>query len=110
MTECLKIVHFTGNFSYLSNSMLLRGLILQRQSTIFLITSRIYANPHLLCTILERDMISTCIFPNCVYNVRLKALSDSVKFSRRLMQKSLDLLSCDLTTSKDQSYRAESEC
>ena len=101
MTECLKIVHFTGNFSYLSNSMLLRGLILQRQSTIFLITSRIYANPHLLCTILERDMMS--IFPHCVKNVRVQALSDSVKFSRR--QKILDLLSCDLTTSKDQSYR-----
>ena len=32
-----------------------------------------------------------------------------VNFSRRLMQKVLDLLSCDLTTSKDQSYRAESE-
>ena len=50
------------------------------------------------------------IFPNCVKkNVRAQALSDSVKLSRRLMQKILDLLSCDLTTSKDQSYRAESE-
>ena len=47
------------------------------------------------------------IFPNCVKTVRIQALSDSVKFSRRLMQKILDLLSCDLTTSKDQSYRAE---
>ena len=33
-------------------------------------------------------------------NVRVQALSDSVKFSRRLMQKILDLLSCDLTTSR----------
>ena len=47
------------------------------------------------------------IFPNCVKTVRIQALSYSVKFSRRLMQKILDLLSCDLTTSKDQSYRAE---
>ena len=47
------------------------------------------------------------IFPNCVIIVSIQALSDSVKFSRRLMQKILDLLSCDLTTSKDQSYRAE---
>ena len=60
-----------------------------------------------LCTILERDMMS--IFTNCVKNVRVQALSESVKFSRRLMQKILDLLSYDLTTSKDQSYRAESE-
>ena len=28
-------------------------------------------NPHLLCTILERDMMS--IFPNCVKNVRVQA-------------------------------------
>ena len=49
------------------------------------------------------------IFPKCVKNVGVQALSDSVKFSRRLMQKILDLLSCFLTTSKDQSYRAESE-
>ena len=41
------------------------------------------------------------IFPNCVKNVRVQAPSDSVMFSRRLMQKILDLLSCDLTTSKD---------
>ena len=46
------------------------------------------------------------IFPYCVKNVRVQALSDSVKFSRRLMQEILDLLRCDLTTSKDQSYRA----
>ena len=46
-------------------------------------------------------------FPNCVKIVRVQALSDSVKFSRPLMQKMLDLLSCDLTTSKDQSYRAD---
>ena len=49
------------------------------------------------------------IFPNCVKNVRVQTLSDSVKFNRRLMQKSLDLSSCDLTTSSDQSYRAETE-
>ena len=48
------------------------------------------------------------IFPFCVKIVSVQALSDSVKFSRRLMQKILYLLSCDLTTSKDQSYRAES--
>ena len=62
----------------------------------FLLTPRscYYANPHLLFTILERDMMS--IF------------SHSVKFIRRLMQRILDLLSCDLTTSKDQSYQAES--
>ena len=36
------------------------------------------------------------IFPNCVKNVRVQALSDSVKFSRRLMQKILELLNCDL--------------
>ena len=59
------------------------------------------------CTILEWDMMS--IFPNCVKNVKVQALSDSVKFSRRLMQKMLDLFSFVLTTSKDQSYRAESE-
>ena len=58
-------------------------------------------------TILERYMMS--IFLNCVKNVRIQALSASVKFSRRLMQKFLDLLSCDLTTFKDQSYGAESE-
>ena len=64
--------------------------------TNFLVTSRIYANPHLLCTILVictilvRYMMS--IFPNCVKNVRVQALSDSVKFSRRLMQKILDLI------------------
>ena len=56
-------------------------------------------------TILERDMMS--IFPKRVKNVRLQTLSDSVKFCRRLMQKILDLLSYDLTTSKD-IYRAES--
>ena len=61
----------------------------------------------IMYNILERDMMS--IFPNCVKNVRIQALSDSLKFSRRLMQKILDLLSCDLTTSKDQSYRAKSE-
>ena len=49
---------------------------------------------HLLCTILERDMMY--IFSNCVKNVRVQALNDSVKFSRQLMQKNLDLLSCDL--------------
>ena len=49
------------------------------------------------------------IFPNCVKNVSVQALSDPVKLSRWLMQKILDLLSCDLTTSKDQSYRADSE-
>ena len=49
----------------------------------FLIFPRIYANPHLLRTILERDSMS--IFPNCVKNVRVQALSDSVKFSRRLI-------------------------
>ena len=49
------------------------------------------------------------IFPNCVKNVRIQALSDAVKFSRRLMQKNLDLLNCDLTTPKDQGYRADSE-
>ena len=43
--------------------------------------------------------------PDFVKKVRVQALSDSVKFSRRLMQKILDILSCDL----DQSYRAESE-
>ena len=37
------------------------------------------------------------IFPNCVKNVRVQAISDSVKFSRWLIQKILDLLSCDLT-------------
>ena len=74
-----------------------------------LMTSRtcIYANPHLLCTILERDMM--VFFPNFVKNVRIQALSDSVKFSRRLMQKILELLNCELPTPKDQSYRAESE-
>ena len=48
------------------------------------------------------------IFPNCVKNVRVQALIDSVKISRRQMQKILNLSSCDLTTSEDQSYRAES--
>ena len=38
-------------------------------------------------------------FPNCLKNGRVQALSDSVKFRRRLMQ-ILDLLSCDLTYSK----------
>ena len=47
------------------------------------------------------------IFPNCVKNVRVQSLSDSVKFNRCLMQKILVLLSCDLT-SKDQNYLAES--
>ena len=46
------------------------------------------------------------IFPNCVKNVRVHALiSDCVKFSRQVRQIILDILSCDLTTSKDQSYR-----
>ena len=56
------------------------------------------ANPHLLCTcsLFERDIKS---FPDCVKYVRVQALSDSVKFRRRLMQ-ILDLLSCDLTYSK----------
>ena len=44
------------------------------------------------------------IFPNCVKIVRIQALNDTVKFSKRPMQK---ILSCDLTTSKDQSYRAK---
>ena len=48
-------------------------------------------------------------FSKLCKNVRVQALSDSVKFSRRLMQKILDFLSCDLTTSKYQSYWAESE-
>ena len=39
------------------------------------------------------------IVPNCVKNGRVQALSDSVKFSGRLLQKILDLLSCDFTTS-----------
>ena len=43
-------------------------------------------------------------FSQVCKNVRVQALSDPVKFSRRLMQKILDLLSFDLTTSKDQSY------
>ena len=38
------------------------------------------------------------IFPNCVKNVRLQALSDSVKLGRRLMKKILNLLNCDLPT------------
>ena len=42
------------------------------------------------------------IFPNCVRNVRAQSLSDFVKFKRRVMQIILVLLSCDLTTSKDQ--------
>ena len=67
----------------------------------FLITLRIYANPHLLCTILERDFLIV------LKNVRVQALSNSVKFIRQLMQKIVDLLSCDLTTSKDQSYLIE---
>ena len=46
---------------------------------------------------------------NCVKNVRIQALSASVKFSRQLMQKIFDLLICDLTTSKDPSYWADSE-
>ena len=54
----------------------------------------------LLCTILKMSMM--CIFPNCVKNVRVQALSDSVKFSRQLMKIILDLWSFDLTTSKDQ--------
>ena len=45
------------------------------------------------------------IFHNCVKNVRVQTLSDCVKFSRGLMQKSLVSLSFELTTSKDQSYR-----
>ena len=49
------------------------------------------------------------IFPNCVKKtVRVQALSDSVKLSRRLMQKISDLLSCDLTTSKVLSYTEQS--
>ena len=43
--------------------------------------SNINANPHLPCTILERDMMT--IFPNCVNNVRIHAFSDSVKSSRK---------------------------
>ena len=38
------------------------------------------------------------IFPNCVKNVRVQALNDSVKVSKLLRQKILDLLSGDLTT------------
>ena len=60
-----------------------------------MITSRIYANPRLLCTILERDTMS-----NCVKNVRVQALCDSVILSRRLMQKILNLLNCDSTILK----------
>ena len=48
------------------------------------------------------------IFPNCVKYVRIHAINHSVKLCRRLIQNILDLLSCDLTTSKDQNYRAES--
>ena len=61
-----------------------------------------------ICTILERDMMSIFL-SKCGKNVRIQALSASVKFGRRLMQKILDLLSCDLTISKDQRYRAEAE-
>ena len=43
------------------------------------------------------------IFPNCVKNVRVRALSDSVKLRRRLMQKILDLLSCDKIRATEQS-------
>ena len=39
----------------------------------------LYSNPHLQCTILDTDMMS--IFPNCVKNVRIQALIDSVEFS-----------------------------
>ena len=48
-------------------------------------------------------MMST--FPNCV-DTGPKWLC---QFSRRADAEILDLLSCDLATSKDQSYRAESE-
>ena len=48
------------------------------------------------------------IFPNWEKYVIIQPRRDSVKFSIRMMQKILDLLSCDLTTSKDQSYQAES--
>ena len=73
------------------------------------IVKTVYELLNNLCksSILERDMMS--IFPNCVKNVRIQAINDVVKFSRRLMQKILDLLGFDLTTSKDQSYPAESE-
>ena len=75
----------------------------------FNIVKTVYELLNNLCksSILERDMMS--IFPNCVKNVRIQAISDVVKFRRLLMQKILDLLSFDLTTSKDQSYPAESE-
>ena len=62
----------------------------------------LFDNPSYLCKysfttykyiILERGMVS--IFPNCVKNVRVLGLSDSVKLSIRLMQKIWDLLNCD---------------
>ena len=49
------------------------------------------------------------IFPNCEKYESVHALSDCVKFSRRIRQKILDILSCDLTTSKKQIYRAAAE-
>ena len=55
-----------------------------------------------------REGYDVYYFPNYVKNVRVQALSDSVKFSRLLMQNIFDLLSCDLTTSKDQSYTEQS--
>ena len=73
----------------------------------------LFDNPSYLCkssfTMYNIREEKDVYFLNCVKNVRIQALSASVKLSRRLMQKILDLLSCDLTTSKDQSYRAESE-
>ena len=49
-------------------------------------------NPHLLCTILERDMMS--LFPNCVRNVRVQALRKYTADAEFFF----NLLSCDLTT------------
>ena len=43
-----------------------------------------------------REGYDVYFFPNFVKNVMVQVLSDSVKFSRRLMQKILELLNCDL--------------
>ena len=56
-----------------------------------------------------REGCDVYFFPKFVKkNIRVQTLSDSVKFSRRMMQKISDLLSCDLTTSKVQSYTEHS--
>ena len=66
---------YMEKFPDLLNNRLNQTFILEGLTIVLENNSFAYTNPHSLCTILERDMMSN--FPNFVKNVRAQALRDS---------------------------------